>query len=751
LIDAIKYNNTQVAEELNKAFSEVTHCAPWNSENDKAAMFLIHDILQVGSHISKTMYKLVSSNEASDYDNFRQVLKRKNLHAVSLTDVVISGYLSGQEHFQDFIVEQLQCEVCNDGSVITMDEIIDFKKGVVSGMTIEQLSYAVTHNITFKLTKTNDGSIFARSYDIDPLLDLLQCRAQFVTPLGVVLSGSHELKTRTHVLKYLFERLGFKILCQVPDPLSIHGGDYVPGGEDLCFVGTGHYTNEAAVRYMLRKGVFGTRRVAVVRDLFDRTESRAVLDAIFKIIDKDTVVLIDSVVGKNNLRRRLVSEYVIARDAPDDSDRGKYVQSKMGIEFSEYLESLGFKVIVIPERLYNNNGLSICNLGEGNLLTPDQEVADLLRASPHFKGTIETIDLHGSKSKYDLIAKSCLVFRTPTEGASMLTRQELQSLKDVGKVWDTDRSGKRQQTANAVLMVAPIGFQTNEETAMDNYFMKRLASQSALEIERKALLEFSGFHRALTEAGVTVILHCSERFHKTPDAVFPNNWFSTHAVGETGRESTVVFYPMKTISRRAERRQNIVSDLQGIYDREISFVQWENSDFPHFLESTGALIMDRVRKIAYATLSQRCYAKIARAWRKRLDYELVLFHCTDVHGRPIYHTNVVMSIGTSVAIMCVESIENEEERNHAVSKLSQSHEIVAITRDQMNEFCGNALEVKGKDGRKVMVVSTRAYNAFTEEQKETILKHVDEILHVDIPIIETIGGGGVRCMMGELF
>jgi hypothetical protein len=216
-------------------------------------------------------------------------------------------------------------------------------------------------------------------------------------------------------------------------------------------------------------------------------------------------------------------------------------------------------------------------------------------------------------------------------------------------------------------------------------------------------------------------------------------------------ESTVVFYPMKTISRRNERRQCIISELQSVYSREISFVQWENADFPHFLESTGVLIFDRVRHIAYATLSKRCYSKIAHTWAHRMGYNLVLFHATDVHGRPIYHTNVMMSVGTSVAVVCLESIEDRSERDHLVDSLTKSHEIVAITREQMNEFCGNCLEVKSVSGTKILVMSSRAYSAFSEEQRATILRHVDKILHADITTIETIGGGGVRCMMGELF
>eukprot|EP01099_Mayorella_cantabrigiensis_P000691 TRINITY_DN1308_c0_g1_i2.p1 TRINITY_DN1308_c0_g1~~TRINITY_DN1308_c0_g1_i2.p1 ORF type:complete len:353 (-),score=87.55 TRINITY_DN1308_c0_g1_i2:63-1121(-) len=348
----------------------------------------------------------------------------------------------------------------------------------------------------------------------------------------------------------------------------------------------------------------------------------------------------------------------------------------------------------------------------------------------------------------DRYGGSCsLIFRRPSD--DMLAQQVKEFIPREVVPWGTQPSETPLQSTDTILMVAPVGFQTNAETAMDNYFMKKTAHTPA-EIERMALQEFSSLTRAFAAEGIRIVLYSSEKWHQTPDAVFPNNWFSTHSTPEV-KEPTVVFYPMKTPSRRNERRQNIVSELQAAYAREHSFVQWETADFPHFLESTGVLIKDRVRKIAYAALSQRCYSKIATTWAEKLGYRMVFFRASDLQGRPIYHTNVMMSVGTSVAVVCLESIENLEERKNLVDVLSQSHEIVPITREQTNEFCGNVLEVRNAKGQKFMAMSSRAYDAFTEEQRASILKHVDKIIHTPIPIIETIGGGGVRCMMGEIF
>jgi len=208
---------------------------------------------------------------------------------------------------------------------------------------------------------------------------------------------------------------------------------------------------------------------------------------------------------------------------------------------------------------------------------------------------------------------------------------------------------------------------------------------------------------------------------------------------------------MKTESRRAEKRQTIVSEYQKVYSREMNFSQWEHSDFPQFLESTGVLIMDRIRKIAYVSLSERCSEKIAHVWASRMGYELCMFKSTDSVGRPIYHTNVVMSVGTTMAVVCLDSVDNQVERENLEKTLQKTHLIVKITREQMNNFCGNCLELRGHNGKKFLCMSQTAYNHFTDEQKKVILQHVDDFLYSDINVIETIGGGSVRCMMGELF
>jgi len=378
-------------------------------------------------------------------------------------------------------------------------------------------------------------------------------------------------------------------------------------------------------------------------------------------------------------------------------------------------------------------------------------VAHLLQKSG-FEGKAEVADLGESWHdlyKFYYLCHGCqpeLEVHNKNPNAEFVVKHNLHTSYE----WKSRSAldGAPSHTTNTILMVAPIGFQTNIETLQDNYFMHTTADDAS-EVERKALEEFSALHMKFRNAGIHVYLCCAERFNKTPDAVFPNNWFSTHPTSEAG-VSTLVLYPMKTPSRRAERRQNVISELQQVYEREFNFTDWEHADFPQFFESTGVLIMDRIRKIAYCNISERCSEKIAREWGRRMNYEMVLFTSVDKQGRGVYHTNVMMSVGTTVAVVCLDSLPNPTQRENLKQKLMKHHTVVEISLDQMNNFCGNILELQGADKKRYMAMSTTAYNNFTEEQRKVLLQHVTDIIHSPIPTIETIGGGSVRCMMGEL-
>mmetsp|Transcript_1413 Transcript_1413/g.4899 ORF Transcript_1413/g.4899 Transcript_1413/m.4899 type:complete len:565 (+) Transcript_1413:75-1769(+) len=316
----------------------------------------------------------------------------------------------------------------------------------------------------------------------------------------------------------------------------------------------------------------------------------------------------------------------------------------------------------------------------------------------------------------------------------------------------TSPSGLAQST-NEVLMVVPAAFESNTDAAQDNYFMA--AAKGGLDIAQstvrhKVLQEYGGLlHELRDVAGVQVRLFAHDERHGTPDAIFPNNWFSTH------QDGTFCLYPMKVPNRRKERRQDIVDYLlsTGRYNLPIvDLTEAETANHPQYLEGTGSIVIDHVNSIAYLAASERSNVALAQEWAQRLGMrELVYFDATDAKGHPIYHTNVVMAIGSSVAIVCTESVPDAKERQHLVSRLSETHEIVEISRDQMDHFCGNALEVQNGKGLPVLAMSTNARDSFTDDQRKRLLKHVAAIHAADIPLIEEIGGGGVRCAIAELF
>ncbi|KAL4540369.1 hypothetical protein Ndes2526A_g03354 [Nannochloris sp. 'desiccata'] len=208
---------------------------------------------------------------------------------------------------------------------------------------------------------------------------------------------------------------------------------------------------------------------------------------------------------------------------------------------------------------------------------------------------------------------------------------------------------------------------------------------------------------------------------------------------------------MKCPNRQRERREDIQAVLNKMgYDRIVDMTGEERKN--KYFEGTGVLVIDRVGGTAYVALSERAHPDLAAEWVDTLGYkEAVTFASSDSIGSAVYHTNVMMAIGTSVAVACLESIAHDKERKHFVSKLSKTHEIVDISRDQMASLCGNVLELEDGRGLPVMAMSTRAYNAFTEEQKKVLRKHVAALHHANIDTLEHIGGGGVRCTLAEIF
>lgn len=313
-----------------------------------------------------------------------------------------------------------------------------------------------------------------------------------------------------------------------------------------------------------------------------------------------------------------------------------------------------------------------------------------------------------------------------------------------------------RQSSNRIMQVAPTAFGFNEQAAQDNSFMQvadKPGEGSGL-LTREVLREYASLYHQLTEVhrvNVDLFEHSLE--HGTPDACFPNNWFSTHPQGEAAggvANPTMVLYPMKAPNRQAERRPLVQEVLRSNYSNLYDMTAHEKDG--KYFEGTGVLVLDRVNGTAYVNISERAHPELAQEWATKMGYRnLVTFRSSDLRGSAVYHTNVMMAIGTGVAIVCGESVKDAAERNKLMDSLSKTHEVVDISLDQMDALCGNALEVQNEKGLPVMAMSTQAYNAFTDEQRKAIRRHVVDICHAPIDTLERVGGGGVRCTLAELF
>lgn len=305
-----------------------------------------------------------------------------------------------------------------------------------------------------------------------------------------------------------------------------------------------------------------------------------------------------------------------------------------------------------------------------------------------------------------------------------------------------------KQSTNSVFMVRPHSFRKNEETATNNHYQQDLTQASAQEIIERAQAEFDGLVGQLRDQGVEVIVFDEAEPHETPDALFPNNWISMHANGAIG------LYPMYAANRRTERREDVPLMLEHQYgfDVEAIYDFTEFEEHGKFLEGTGSIVLDRVNRKAYAALSERTDERALAHFCEQLDFEPVAFNALQSVGNerlPIYHTNVMMSIGSGYAVICLDCIDDEAERSAVVKSLSSDGlHIIELSENQINQFAGNMLEVQGNEGP-VLVMSQQAYQSLDPKQLKDLEAFVS-LLHAPLPTIETCGGGSARCMIAEI-
>lgn len=297
-----------------------------------------------------------------------------------------------------------------------------------------------------------------------------------------------------------------------------------------------------------------------------------------------------------------------------------------------------------------------------------------------------------------------------------------------------------RQSTRHLFLVEPEEFYANPETMDTNHYQldkDEVATHG--ETTASAIKEFRAFRDMLVENGV--IITNIKGTVDCPDHVFPN-WISTHADG------TMVVYPMLNPNRRRERAPRVMSFMNRYYETAMDLTPYEKEG--RALESTASICMDRVNKKGYSALSPRTDKAIAEEWAQKMGYDVTFFETQSHAGKPVYHTDVVMWIGTDVVGICADCIL-EDYRKDVIAKLEKDRELVFLTQDQLTAFCGNSLEILGQDEQRMLVMSDTAYNALRDDQLEVYNKHFTKLLHSPLPTLEKYGGGSARCMIMELF
>lgn len=305
------------------------------------------------------------------------------------------------------------------------------------------------------------------------------------------------------------------------------------------------------------------------------------------------------------------------------------------------------------------------------------------------------------------------------------------------------------QITDTILMVRPTHFRSNEQTAVNNYYQKAVSGKSQEELQQLANDEFDGFVTKLRDSGITVVVFEANDGLDTPDAHFPNNWVSFHANG------TVALYPMFAENRRLERREGVIEQLEKEGFQIENIVDYTSAEEDGiFLEGTGSLLLDRVNKIAYCALSPRADEELFIEFCEDFEYFPVVFTANQtVNGErePIYHTNVMMCLGETFSVICLNSIDDKKERKNVLKHLKKSgKEIIEISEEQLSSFAGNMLQLRTENGMPLTVMSKAAFESLSESQLKKLKSHSD-ILASSLDVIEACGGGSARCMMAEVF
>ena len=299
------------------------------------------------------------------------------------------------------------------------------------------------------------------------------------------------------------------------------------------------------------------------------------------------------------------------------------------------------------------------------------------------------------------------------------------------------------QAASHILMIQPVHFGFNPETAVNNSFQSNAEQDNSLQ--QKALEEFNHFTETLIQNKVDVTIVRDTPTPHTPDSIFPNNWISFH------EDDSIVLFPMFAANRRKERKQHVLGAIREKFrlKKILDLTLYEQQGL--FLEGTGSMVLDRINKIAFACISPRTNEKLLHEFCEIKKYKPISFHAVDDSGNDIYHTNVMMCIADKYAVICLDTIPDIQQKKQVAETLEECQkEIIPISYQQLSSFAGNMLQVENTEGEKLLVMSSQALASLNEKQVLALSKY-NRIVHSDLTTIETAGGGSARCMMAEVF
>eukprot|EP01112_Ceratiomyxa_fruticulosa_P010629 TRINITY_DN2819_c0_g5_i1.p1 TRINITY_DN2819_c0_g5~~TRINITY_DN2819_c0_g5_i1.p1 ORF type:complete len:829 (-),score=201.18 TRINITY_DN2819_c0_g5_i1:70-2556(-) len=772
-------------------------------ENDPAQVVLLHSpglSNWMGSiHPNGSLYEFPVDLESAkaEHDGYRATLEKNGVRVITVKEILsmdVDGDVVARVQLEDLALSRIKYEVVRDNAETQFNERDKFllsdtyKRQCVEKMSVGQLVDVILNAPTIYLKKADkDTELLAVSYSFQPLVNLVFTRDQQITTRkGIVMANlSSPIRApEVEVMRFCLIKLGLPVIGQVPSPGKIEGGDFFAAGKSLCFIGVGLRSNMAGVNYLMENDLLGTTKVAVVKDYFDQNQQRMHLDTFMNIMGQKTMLVLETIIGDSSPIRRLVDEYEKGKD-------GRYRLARHDVEFSKYVKGEGYSIVHVSEANQIEYGCNGLNLGNGTVLSVHLDTAKQLARSPHFDGKISIVPFRNMMNMYGSL-RCC---------SQVLSRERVDATEEENELRynfppspthatpvknSVHHQVHHYQSSNRVVMISPTNFYDNSTTMQDNPLMKdsaahteKLSSKVGRRNMRELILkEFSDLHMAIQKEGIEIYLFTHEAYEDTPDAVYVADWFSTHSPAELkdgSDQPLFVLYSMKAPNRRTEKRKDILeSILVPEYPRCVNLSKLENgektaADHPtpyvknanntpgYFLEY-GSLVLDRLNKVAYVDLGARCSKEAVELWSSKLGYEVVYIELPE----HIHHTDTALALGTKWAVFCEKALLGDQNQaQEIIKRLEQGPHprvVVSITEEQMYNFCGQIIEIRGKkvvDGKErdttAIVMSNRAYSALRKDQLDILGSIVDSVIHVPLDNLETLGGGSVKGLIAQLF